>query len=74
MKEKHNRILGVIAGAFVGALTYTIAHLFIAGVTISGVASIIMLFLPGLVGGVILGAVFPKPFTWLAGLILDSWP
>ena len=72
MDQVGHRILGGIAGGFVGAIVYAIAHLFIAGVNISA-EGILLLFLPGLVVGAALGAMFPQPFTWLAELILDSW-
>jgi hypothetical protein len=68
------RITGALAGALVGALAYAIAHLLLVGVHISGVGSIVMLFLPGLIVGAAVGAAFPRPFIWLAELILDAWP
>ena len=67
-----NRILGGIAGGFVGAIVYAIAHILVAGVTISGLGSIVLFFLPGFVAGVILGVLFPRLFTWLADLIGDA--
>ena len=74
MNRNGNRILGAIAGGFVGGVLYAVAHFFIAGVTISGVSSIVMLFLPGVVAGVILGVTFPRLFAWLAGIILNMGP
>jgi VIT1/CCC1 family predicted Fe2+/Mn2+ transporter len=72
--EKGSRGLGGIAGGFLGAVVYAIGHLSIEGVTISGMMSIVMLFLRGVVVGLVLGAVLPKPFTWLAAMIVDMCP
>ena len=69
------RWIGAVAGGFVGSVIYVIYLLTTpAGVHFSGAQDIVMLPLPGLVAGAVLGAIFPKPFFKLADLILQLFP
>ena len=74
MKATTRRILGGIAGGFVGSIAYVAYRLFTSEIHIGSMTDIILLPLPGLVGEAILGAIYPKPFAYLAGLILNLWP
>ena len=73
MKTVH-RILGGIAGGFAGAIIYVLCLLFISGLHFSSLAGLLCLPLPGLITGAILGAIYPKPFMWVAGFILNLFP
>lgn len=74
MKTATQRILGGIAGGFAGAIIYVLCLLFISGLHFSGLTGLLCLPLPGLIVGTILGVIYPKPYMWLAGFILDLFP
>ena len=74
MKVRTQRILGALAGGFIGAIACVIYRLVTSGIHIGSAADILLLPLPGLIVDALLGAVFPRPFMWVAGQILDAWP
>ena len=75
MNATPRRIIGGVAGGFVGAILWIVYRLCTAsGIHISGTADFFLIPLPGLVLGVIFGALFPKPFVWAAEKILDLIP
>jgi hypothetical protein len=74
MKATTQKILGGIAGGFVGAIAFVVYRLATSGIHIGSTADILLLPLPGLIVGLILGVLCPKPFVWVAGQILNAWP
>ena len=68
-------MLGGIAGGFVGALVYIVFLLTTPeGISIGSAKDILLVSLPGLLAGICLGALFPKPFFILGGWILQLFP
>ena len=75
MNSSKKRMLGGLAGAFVGAIVYWI-YLFMRSecIHLEGPKDIFLLPIPGIIVGAALGAVFPKPFFKLADLIVQLFP
>jgi len=74
MNTTTRRIIGAVAGGFVGAILWIVYRLCTSAIEISGTADFFIIPLPGLALGGIFGAIFPKPFVWAAEQILHLIP
>ena len=68
------RAVGALCGAFAGAVLYGVYRLFRGNVPISGLAGVARLVVPGLLGGAVVGAVWPRPFVWAVEQLVNICP